>query len=101
MNLRKWTMDHTKGLLIGILTPIIFIPLVILIISWLQNYYFEQLWRKFTFNDQYQIKIITISIISNLIWFYLFLNKERFNIAMGVILGTIAFAPYILYIKFF
>jgi len=101
MNLRKWTMDHTKGLLIGILTPIIFIPLVILIISWLQNYYFEQLWRKFTFNDQYQIKIITISIISNLIWFYFFLNKERFNIAMGVILGTIAFAPYILYIKFF
>ncbi|MFZ9027810.1 MAG: hypothetical protein ACO2Z9_02280 [Crocinitomicaceae bacterium] len=101
MNLRKWTMDHTKGFLIGILTPIIFIPLVILIISWLQNYYFEQLWRKFTFNDQYQIKIITISIISNLIWFYFFLNKERFNIAMGVILGTIAFAPYILYIKFF
>lgn len=101
MNLRKWTMDHTKGLLIGIFTPIIFIPLVILIISWLQNYYFEQLWRKFTFNDQYQIKIITISIISNLIWFYFFLNKERFNIAMGVILGTIAFAPYILYIKFF
>lgn len=101
MNLRKWTMDHTKGLLIGIATPIIFIPLVILVISWLQNYYFEQLWHKFSLNDQYHIKIITISIISNLIWFYFFLNKERFNIAMGVILGTIAFAPYILYIKFF
>lgn len=93
-------MDHTKGLLIGITTPILFIPLVIVVIAWLQNYYFSQLWHKFTLNDQYHIKIITISIISNLIWFYYFLNKERFNIAMGVIMGTIAFAPYILYIKF-
>lgn len=100
MNLRRWTMDHTKGLLIGITTPILFIPLVIVVIAWLQNYYFSQLWHKFTLNDQYHIKIITISIISNLIWFYYFLNKERFNIAMGVIMGTIAFAPYILYIKF-
>lgn len=94
-------MDHTKGLLIGIVTPLVFIPVVILIISWLQNYYFAQLWYKFNLNDQYHVKIITISIISNLIWFYFFLNKEKFNIAMGVILGTIAYAPYILYIKFF
>lgn len=93
-------MDHTKGMIIGLITPLLFIPIVIFVISWLQNYYFAQLWHKFTLNDQYHIKIITISIISNLIWFYFFLNKERFNIAMGVILGTIAFAPYILYIKF-
>ncbi len=101
MKIRKWTRDHTKGLLIGIITPLVFIPVVIFVITWLQNYYFEQLWHKFTLNNQYHIKIITISIISNLIWFYFFLNKERFNIAMGVILATIAFAPYILYIKFF
>ena len=96
MKIRKWTRDHTKGLLIGIITPLVFIPVVIFVITWLQNYYFEQLWHKFTLNNQYHIKIITISIISNLIWFYFFLNKERFNIAMGVILATIAFAPYIL-----
>jgi len=101
MKIRKWTRDHTKGLFIGIITPLVFIPVVIFVITWLQNYYFEQLWHKFTLNNQYHIKIITISIISNLIWFYFFLNKERFNIAMGVILATIAFAPYILYIKFF
>lgn len=101
MKIRKWTRDHSKGLLIGIITPLVFIPVVIFVITWLQNYYFEQLWHKFTLNNQYHIKIITISIISNLIWFYFFLNKERFNIAMGVILATIAFAPYILYIKFF
>lgn len=52
-------------------------------------------------NKPYQIKIITIAIIANLGWFYLFLNKEKYSIAMGVILGTIVFAPYIVYIKFF
>lgn len=101
MNLRNWSMDHTKGLLIGLLTPIILAPLVLWVISMTQSYYFEQLWNKFSINKPYQIKIITISIIANLGWFYLFLNKERFNFAMGIILGSLFFAPYIIYIKFF
>lgn len=101
MNLRNFTWDHVKGILLGIVTPLICVPLVLLIISWVQNYYFDFLWNKFSLSEAYRIKILTISIIANLIWFYLFLNKERWNLAMGVILGSIAFAPYVLYIKFF
>jgi hypothetical protein len=101
MNLRKWSMDHTKGLLLGIITPLVILPLVLLVIGWTQDYYFEQLWSKFTYNNPYRIKMITISIIANLGWFYLFLNKERFNFAMGIILGSLVYAPYIIYIKFF
>lgn len=101
MNLRKWSLDHTKGVLLGLITPLVFIPLVIFVISFAQNYYFEHLWNKFTLNGPYRIQIITISIISNLVWFYLFLNKERFNFAMGIILGSLLYAPYIVYIKFF
>lgn len=97
----KWTKDHTFGALIGIASPIIFVPIVLLVIGWMQNYDFDRLWDKFNFNTQYQIKIITISIISNLIWFYMFLNRERFNVGRGIIIGSLAFAPYILYIKFF
>lgn len=94
-------MDHTKGVLLGILTPLIVLPLVLLVISWTQDYYFEQLWKKFQLNNAYRIKMMTISIIANLGWFYFFLNKERFNFAMGIILGSLVFAPYIIYIKFF
>ena len=101
MNVRNWSWEHSKGLLIGLLSPMIFVPLVLLILVWMQDYYFIQLWNKFSLNTPYRIKIITISIISNLIWFYLFLNKENWKAAMGVILGAIAYAPYILYIKFF
>ena len=101
MKLKNWTVDHTKGMLFGLITPIVVFPLVLLFLTWVQDYYFEQLWNKFTYNSHYRIKIITISIIANLGWFYLFLNRERFNFAMGIILGSMLYAPYVVYVKFF
>ncbi len=101
MNLKNWSWDHTKGVAIGVITPLIFIPLVLLFMVWVQDYYFEQLWSKFRLNGPYRIKIMTISIIANLVWFYIFLNRERYNMAMGIILGSFLFAPYVIYIKFF
>lgn len=101
MNLKNWSMDHTKGVLLGLLIPLLFIPIVLFFIAWTQDYYFEYLWNKFTLSGPYRIKIMTISIIANLGLFYFFLNRERYNIAMGIILGSICYAPYIIYIKFF
>lgn len=101
MKLGKWTMDHTKGALLGVITPLLFVPVVLLIVTWTQGYYFDQIWKKFAHNNPYQIKMLTLSIISNLGWFYFFLNKERYNIARGIIIGSLLFAPYVIYIKFF
>ncbi len=97
----KWTKEHTKGLILGLITPIVVVPLVLFIIAMTQNYMFSQLWHKFNLNNPYQIKIITLSIIANLGWFYLFLNKDRYNFAKGIIIATMLYAPYIIYIKFF
>jgi len=96
-----WTKEHTKGLILGLITPIVVVPIVLFIISITQNYIFSQLWHKFNLNNPYQIKIITLSIIANLGWFYLFLNKDKFNFARGIIIATMLYAPYIIYIKFF
>ena len=101
MNLRNWNINHTKGLLLGLFTPLVFVPIVMFLIGWAQDYEFSLLWSKFKLSMPYQIKILTISIIANLIWFYVFLNREKWNMAMGVIVGTIIYAPYIVYIKFF
>lgn len=98
---KKWSMDHTKGLVLGIITPIVMIPVVIFFLAWMQDYLFEQLWYKFTLNVHYKTKILTISSIANLFWFYMFLNRDKFAIAKGVIIATLCFAPYVLYIKFF
>jgi hypothetical protein len=101
MKLRNWSLKHTQGMLLGLVTPLVIFPLVLLFMSWVQDYYFEQVWNKFMYNSHYRIKIITISIIANLGWFYLFLNREKFNFAMGIILGSMLYAPYVIYVKFF
>ena len=101
MNLKKWSIDHTKGVLISLITPFIFLPIILYFFSYLQGYYFEQLWYKFINISSFQIKMLTLSIIPNLAWFYLFLNKEIYNISMGIIIGSLMFAPYIIFIKFF
>lgn len=101
MSLRKWTSGHTFGMLLGIITPILFIPILILLLSWIQDYDYNYLWHKVTSNGPYRIKMLTISIIANLLWFYYFLNRSKWDYGMGIILGSIAFAPYVIYIKFF
>lgn len=101
MNLRNWSKQHTKGLIIGILSPLIFIPIVILLLSWMQNFDFSRLWFKFSHEHMVRSKMLSLAIISNLIWFYMSLNREKYGFAMGVIIGSICFLPYILYVNFF
>ncbi|MFN5911639.1 MAG: hypothetical protein ACK45H_09920 [Bacteroidota bacterium] len=100
MKLKNWTRLQTLGLIIGILSPMLFIPLVILFLAWVENFLFAQLWYKFTADPMVRAKIVSIAIISNLIWFYLFLNREKWDIARGIIVGTIVYLPYIVYVNF-
>ncbi len=101
MSLRNWSKGHTFGMLLGIITPILCVPILLLLLSWLQDYDFNYLCHKFTSNGPYRVKMLTLSIIVNLLWFYYFLNRSKWEYGMGVILGSIAFAPYVIYIKFF
>jgi hypothetical protein len=68
--------------------------------AWFENYLFEQLWYKFVNDSTVRAKIVSLAIISNLIWFYMMLNREKWELAMGVIVGTIVYLPYILYVNF-
>ena len=101
MNLKSWSKQHTLGLMIGFIGPFFYIPLVMLIIAKTQHFYFEQIWHNFSFNQAVRGKFISLAIIPNLAWFYLFLNKEKYPYAMGIILGSALYLPYILYITFF
>jgi hypothetical protein len=74
--------------------------LVILMLSWIENFQFSQLMSKFMDASIVRSKIISIAIISNLIWFYLSLNREKWGLAMGIIVATMLFLPYILYVNF-
>jgi len=96
-----WNSKITAGLFIGILVPVIAVPLIMLLLSWAQNFYFSQLWHKFTYDQVVQSKVLSLSIIPNLAVFYLFLNRERYDIARGIIIGSACFLPYILYVNLF
>jgi carbon starvation protein CstA len=100
MNLRSWNKEHTLGLMLGTFAPLLAIPLVILILSSAQGYSFEILWTRFNISNQVMSKTVSLSIIINLILFYLLLNKEKYNYAMGIILGSLLYLPVILYLNF-
>jgi hypothetical protein len=99
MNLRNWTKQHTYGLAIGILSPLLFVPLVIVMLAWSRNYPFEEIWNMFLLSKQTMSKVVSLAIISNLLWFYVFINRNNYGLAMGIILGTIAFLPFIVYVN--
>jgi len=99
MNLRNWTLAHTKGLLVGIFSPLVFVPLVILLLAWARNYSFGEIWDMFVLSTQTMSKVISLAIISNLLWFYIFINRNNYGLAMGIILGTIAYLPFIVYVN--
>lgn len=99
MNFRNWSWEHTKGLLVGLFSPIVFVPLIIVIMAEFQNYPFEYLWKQFLNMDMVRSKFLSLAIIANLLWFYLCLNREKWGLAMGIIAGTILYLPYVLYVN--
>ncbi|NBR14347.1 MAG: hypothetical protein EBQ94_13165 [Flavobacteriales bacterium] len=93
----NFTREHAIGLLIGVVSPLVFLPLVLLILSFTQNTSFEYLWQQVVQFPEYRSKYISLALISNLVWFYLFLNREKYNYSYGIILGMIVFVPYMIY----
>lgn len=95
----NFTRDHAIGLLIGVVSPLVFLPVVLLILSYAQNTSFEYLWQQVVQFPEYRSKYVSLALISNLPWFYLFLNRDRFNITRGIILGMIVYVPYMIYVN--
>lgn len=99
MNLRNWSKWHTFGMLTGFITPLILFPVVLMLIAWLQGFYFSQLWDKMIAEAVMRSKIISLSVLFNLIWFYRSLNRGKYDFAMGIILGSAMYLPYIFYVN--
>lgn len=97
MKLNKKT---AAGWVIGILVPLICVPVVVALLSWAQNFGYVRLWNKMFEDITVASKIVSLSIIPNLAVFYFFLNRERYDLARGIIIGSACFLPFILYANF-
>lgn len=93
MNLRKWSKNHTIGLLAGILSPIVFTPLIILLYDVSDS---PVLWNLYVI----KAKIISLACIPNLAWFHLALKRKNYDFAMGIILATFVYLFVIIYYKY-
>lgn len=100
MNLRNWSKGHTFGLLIGLATIIICIPLVIYILSQIDNQSFSERWVKFKVLSDEKSRIISLASIANLLWFHLFYRKQKDAFSMGIIMSTVVSLLVIIYFKF-
>jgi len=100
MNLRNWSKGHTYGILLGILTTIVCSFIVIGILAWQDGIPYRVTFDRFTYLHVQTAKVISLASIGNLIWFHTFLRKEKWPLAMGVILATVLNLIVILYFKF-
>ena len=89
------------GALLGVITPILFLPVLVYFLSLSKGMDFDVVWSQISTNNMNTSKYLSLSMIVNLIWFYYFLNKEQYHLTRGIILGMICFAPYMVYIYFF
>lgn len=100
MNLRNWSKQHTWGLLVGILTTLISLPIVMFIYSKLFND--PYVWFRFfeVKLKSFQSQMLSLASITNLIGFHLATRREKFPFAMGIILATVINLIVILVLKF-
>jgi hypothetical protein len=96
----NWNERKTAGLIIAIVSPLVFIPLTLLILSFVYGYPYKYMWNQLMYSAIAQGKYLSLSIIPNLLWFYICLNKERYDLVRGIIIGTALYVPLILYFNF-
>lgn len=100
MKLRNFSKQHVYGMLIGIFSPLVFVPFVMIYKMWSENYTFQTLWYQLLNSPYPRVRMLSVATVVNLVWFYLFLNKEKWNWARGVILGTLLWVFYVVYIYY-
>lgn len=89
------------GFVIGLLAPL----LGFVLYGW---YWSWKFFRPFTYfvNDvflattAFRSSIISLSLIINLIPFYIFIRKERYKSARGVIAAVFLYVPFVVYFYF-
>ena len=95
----KWTKEKTLGLLIGIVSPFVFMLLIMFVLSNFEFAKFLSYWESVWANFNYLSKYLSLGLISNLIWFYIFLNREKYGYTRGIILGMLCYVPFMVYVN--
>ena len=97
--MKKITKEHVIGYFIGILTPFVFLPLIVFVLAQANHTTFSYLWNQLVHSTEFQSRYLSLGLIPNLAWFYLFLNREKYAFTRGIIFGMLTFAPFMIYVN--
>jgi hypothetical protein len=97
--MKKITKEHVFGFCIGVLSPILFLPIIVFILSQSRHSEFSYLWNQLTNSVEYMSRYLSLGLIPNLLWFYLFLNREKYAYTRGIILGMLIYTPFMVYVN--
>ena len=97
--MKKITKEHVLGFLIGVLSPVLFLPIIVFSLSQSRHTEFSYLWGQLTNSVEYLSRYLSLGLIPNLLWFYLFLNKEKYSYTRGIIFGMLIYAPFMVYVN--
>ena len=97
----KLNKNHFVGFGIGILSPLLFIPIVLFILASVTSVSYGNIWEQFITFPEYTSKYTSLALISNLLWFYLFLNREYYDVARVIIFAMLCFITYMIYVNLF
>lgn len=97
--MKKITKEHVLGFLIGVLSPIVFLPVIVFVLSQSRQTEFSYLWSQVNDSVEYMSRYLSLGLIPNLLWFYLFLNKEKYAYTRGIIFGMLIYAPFMVYVN--
>ena len=79
------------------------LPIIFLVVYWLWSYKMMSLIRfiEFLLSGRVLAPVISLCVVPNLGAFFLFLNREYYRTARGMILSTILYGLLILFLKAF
>ncbi len=97
--MKKLTKEYVLGFLIGVLTPILFLPIIVFVLSQSRHSEFSYLWSQVNDSVEYLSRYLSLGLIPNLLWFYLFLNGEKYAYTRGIIFGMLIYAPFMVYVN--
>lgn len=101
MNLRNWSKEHTKGLVVGILTIIVAIFIVIWILALQNRISYSFSFQRFLFLHDYTSKVISLAAIANLPWFHFAsLRQGKWAFGQGIIMATVLDLLVMIFFKF-
>lgn len=87
------------GLTIGVLSPLVLLPLIVFVLAQSYGQSFSFLWHQTLHFQDFMSRYLSLGLIGNLAWFYFFLNREQYFHTRGIISGMLLYAPYMIYVN--